>query len=75
MFTSQDYQEGKGRKVTVKANTSILPYLKAKQVKVEHNPAVKGTEDREEHKTAPTVSKDPYDKARMEIMREYAGEE
>lgn len=78
MYTAEDYKEGKGRKVSVKANTSVLPYLKAKQVRVEHNPAVAGAGDKEEHK-APTTPEpkymDPYDEARMEILRGTQGEE
>lgn len=80
MYTAEDYKAGKGRRVSVKASTSILPYLKAKQVQVEHNPAVKGAGSKEEPK-APTTppkapsTKDQYDEARMEILREYAGEE
>lgn len=72
MYRAEDYKAGKGRTVTVKANTNILPYLKAKQIAVEYNPAVKEDKIEEGHKT-PTTSliapKDQYDKARMEILR------
>lgn len=78
MYTAEDYREGKGRKVSVKANTSVLPYLKAKQVRVEHNPAVAGAGAKEEHKAPTTPALKPmdsYDEARMEILRGMQGEE
>lgn len=76
MYTSADYKAGKGRKVSVKASTSVLPYLKAKQVNVVHNPEVTGAGGKEEHKAPPTPApkpKDQYNEARMEILREHTG--
>lgn len=75
MYTAEDYKAGRGR--GVKVSTSVLPYLKAKQVNVVHNPAVTGVDSEEEPKapTTPSKPKNPYDVARQEILREQAGEE
>ena len=74
MYTAQDYNEGKGRAVKVKAHTSVLPYLKSKEVKVTHNPAVTEA-GKEDPKGSITSAVNQYDEARREIMREHAGEE
>ena len=44
MVTAVDVKSGYGQK-KAKPYNSIIPYLKAKQIHVEHNPEVKGMQD------------------------------
>ena len=46
MVTAVDVKSGYGQK-KAKPYNSIIPYLKSKQLHVEHNPAVTVTQDQE----------------------------